>query len=279
MRSDNIQIFRDTEELCRKDEDIRKSIEASVRNQKLILESEVLNQPTIDRFEVPAKVTVSGKRTLEAASAYPGQNVCVLNFASASNPGGGVVNGSSAQEEAICRCSTLYFCLTDQKMMKGFYYPHRNRMNPLHNDDIIYTPGVSVLKTDTSYPERLPKERRYAVNVITCAAPNLRENPSNIYNVSDGNQPVSISDRNLMLLHEKRLRRILDVAALEGNDTVILGAFGCGAFRNDPEVVAKAAEHVIGDYLHAFRNIEFAVYCRKNDDENYRTFRSILGNP
>lgn len=276
MRSDNIQIFRDTEELCRTNEDVQKSIETSVRSQKFIAETEVLSQPVLDRFEASAAVTVSGKRTLEAASAYLGQNVCVLNFASASNPGGGVVNGSSAQEEAICRCSTLYFCLTDQKMMKGFYYPHRNRPNPLHNDDIIYTPGVMVLKTDTSYPERLPVEKRYAVNVVTCAAPNLRENPTNTFNGSDGNRPVSISDQNLMALHERRLRRILDVAVLEGNDTVILGAFGCGAFRNSPEVVARAAEHVIEDYLHAFRNVEFAVYCRKNDDENYRTFCRIL---
>ena len=114
------------------------------------------------------------------------------------------------------------------------------------------------------------------MNVITCAAPNLRENPTNIFNDSDGNRKASISDQNLMALHEKRLRRILDVAVLEKNDTVILGAFGCGAFRNSPEVVARAAEHVIEDYLHAFRNIEFAVYCRKNDDENYRTFCKTL---
>ena len=278
MRSDNIQIFRDTEELCRKDEGIRKSIEASVRNQKYISESETLKKQNPDRFEAAAGITVSRRRTLEAASAYPGQKVCVLNFASASNPGGGVVNGSSAQEEAICRCSTLYFCLTDQKMMKRFYYPHRNHPKPLHNDDIIYTPGVMVLKTDTAYPEQLPKGKRYAVNVITCAAPNLRENPTNKFNGSDGARPASISEKDLMKLHEKRFRRILDVAFLEGNETIILGAFGCGAFRNSPEVVAKAAEHVIRDYLHAFRNIEFAVYCRKGENGNYGTFRRILGN-
>ena len=59
-------------------------------------------------------------------------------------------------------------------------------------------------------------------------------------------------------------------------DTVILGAFGCGAFRNDPHAVASAAANVLSDYIYAFENIEFAVYCRPNDDFNYRVFNSVL---
>ena len=94
------------------------------------------------------------------------------------------------------------------------------------------------------------------MDVITCAAPNLRDQPSNGYNTGDGNKAVKISDKDLLLLHEKRLRRILDVAVLEENETVILGAFGCGAFRNDPQVVALAAKNVIKEYLHAFKNID-----------------------
>lgn len=75
---------------------------------------------------------------------------------------------------------------------------------------------------------------------------------------------------------KKRLRRILDVAVNEGVDTIVLGAFGCGAFRNNPNVVAQAAYEVIKDYLKAFKNIEFAVYCRSDDDINYRTFERVL---
>ncbi len=79
-----------------------------------------------------------------------------------------------------------------------------------------------------------------------------------------------------MELHEKRLRRILDVAVLQGNEVGILGAFGCGAFRNNPKVVAQAARNVIKEYMYAFKYIEFAVYCSPWEDENYRVFRDKL---
>ena len=87
---------------------------------------------------------------------------------------------------------------------------------------------------------------------------------------------VKISDEELKLIHEKRLRRILDVAAIEGNEVVILGAFGCGAFLNNPEVVAQAARNVVGDYKYTFKTIEFAVYCSPRDERNYTIFGEIL---
>lgn len=74
----------------------------------------------------------------------------------------------------------------------------------------------------------------------------------------------------------QRLRRILDVAVREGNEVVILGAFGCGAFCNSPEVVAQAARNVVKEYLYAFKAIEFAVYCRPGDELNYRVFERLI---
>ena len=85
-----------------------------------------------------------------------------------------------------------------------------------------------------------------------------------------------ITDDELLAIHEKRFTRILDIALVNNNDVVILGAFGCGAFRNDPHAVASAAANVLSDYIYAFENIEFAVYCRPNDDFNYRVFNSVL---
>ena len=136
--------------------------------------------------------------------------MCVHNFASASNPGGGVTRGANAQEECLCRCSSLYFCLNTSEMWSGFYQPHRYAQNPLHNDDIIYTPNVTVFKTDTADPKLMAERDWYEVNVITCAAPNLRQHPSNAYNSGDGDSAVRISDKELLAIHEKRLRRILD---------------------------------------------------------------------
>ena len=156
--------------------------------------------------------------------------------------------------------------------------PHRRAQDPVHNDDCIYTPEVTVMKTDTSSPELMQPADWYSVNVITCAAPNLRLMPSNKMNIGDGNKKVKIPDDELQALHEKRLTRILDIALSEGNEVVILGAFGCGAFENNPEVVARAAKNVIEQYQHAFKVIEFAVYCLPRDDTNYVIFNRMLCN-
>ncbi|MBQ9609918.1 MAG: TIGR02452 family protein [Lachnospiraceae bacterium] len=275
-RKENRLVFEDTERLCRENEDLAESIKNSIKKQRLIPEKEKIKSDSDNRFSGKAKVIVSAKRTYEAASAYIGQKTVVHNFASASNPGGGVTRGASAQEEALCRCSTLYFCLNTDDMWNGFYQPHRKERNPLHNDDCIYTPEVTVFKSDTSNPRLMRVKDWYKVNVITCAAPNLRDKPSNPMNPGDGSKAINVSDDELLSIHEKRLRRILDVARQDKNDVVILGAFGCGAFANSPDVVARAASNVIKDYLYDFKTIEFAVYCRPGDDRNYKTFDRIL---
>ncbi len=256
----NIKAFEDTAERCRTNARLCKSIAQSRQSQKFTGESE--NVPCVHRnvFANRAKIVVSQKLTLEAAQAYTGCKVAVLNFASASNPGGGVTTGASAQEECICRCSTLYSCLTDKKMWELFYEPHRRQKNSLHNDDCIYTPGVTVFKTDVSIPELLDESDWYDVDVITCAAPNLRFGD------------VVISNDALKQLHKKRLRRILDIAINNGVENIVLGAFGCGAFKNDPKIVADAAAETLKDYLFAFKTIEFAVFCRPGFELNYREF-------
>ena len=90
--------------------------------------------------------------------------------------------------------------------------------------------------------------------------------------------------RNFVKIYRKKLenvfkiglKRILDTALSEDDETIILGAFGCGAFMNDPQIVAQAAKNVIREYLYSFKNIEFAVYCSPRDDRNYRIFDRVL---
>ena len=274
-REMNRSIFQDTERMCKTDAELSAVTKISVANQRFIAEAEVIPTPELNIYK-KANVVVSKKRSYEAAKAYKGHHVAVHNFASATNPGGGVVNGAGAQEECLCRCSNLYFCLNTPDMWGMFYTPHRAAHDPIHNDDIIYTPDIVVFKTDTDRPELMERDDWYIVDVITCAAPNLRENPSNRYNSGDGTRAVTPSNRELQVIHEKRLRRILDSAVINHADTVILGAFGCGAFCNEPQVVATAAANVVRDYMYAFKNIEFAVYCRPSDDSNYRVFNSVL---
>lgn len=276
MSLENMEVFEDTKKMCETNKKIKESITESIKNQELILEWIDLLDVNRDRFAGNAKVIVSMKRTFEAASAYAGQRTAVHNFASSTNPGGGVTRGSSAQEECLCRCSGLYFCLSVSEMMRGFYYPHRNMKNPINNADIIYTPKVTVFKTDESRLKLMNEVNWYDVDVITCAAPNLRERPSNRFNQDNGDQAVEVSDKELLEIHKKRRTRILDVAALKGDEVVILGAFGCGTFRNKPEVVARAAKETIVDYLHTFKTIEFAVYCPPQDDTNFKVFKRVI---
>lgn len=240
-----VKAFDDTCRRCESDSRLSGSIRRS-RNT-IVPESEDLGPIDRMRFERPATVTVSGRRSMEAASVHRGTRTCVLNFASYFNPGGGVREGSRAQEESLCRVSTLFFKLTEPEMAEGFYMPHRRKWTPLFTDDLIFTSGITVFKTDSLIPKEMPEQDWFDVDVITCASPDLRYD-------------VDIDAGRLKALHEKRLRRILDVALLNGAETVILGAFGCGVFRNDPRVVASAFRSVTEDYLHAFKEIEFGVY-------------------
>ena len=98
-REENVTVFMDTEKQVKSNSKLKDAVDNSSANQKLILETDEISVPDKDRYKNTAEIIVSKKRTLEAASGYKGLNICVHNFASATNPGGGVVRGSSAQEE------------------------------------------------------------------------------------------------------------------------------------------------------------------------------------
>ena len=136
---------------------------------------------------------------------------------------------------------------------------------------------MTVFKSDTEFPTTLPESEWYEVDVISCAAPNLREHPSNRMNRGDGDRRIELSADELRAIHERRLMRILDIAVANGEEAVILGAFGCGAFRNDPNVVSAAADAVVQHYRTCFKVIEFAVFCRASDTRNYDAFTRALG--
>lgn len=272
----NVSVFEDTRTWYTQDAMLKDAVRKSRHGTKFYAPGAVSPAPELlARFSKDMHILVSTERTLQAAGKYAGQKVAVLNFASATNPGGGVLHGSSAQEEALCRCSTLYPCLLGNDLWQSYYQMHRARHDVTYTDACIYTPDVLVIKTDTNSPERLPKDKIYPVDVITCAAPNLRLQPSNYMNPGHGT-PVRLTREQIRTLHLQRARKILSVAAIHGAEVLILGAFGCGAFCNPPEVVAGAFRDVLPDFAHAFRTVEFAVYCTPRDDSNYRTFQQIL---
>ena len=271
------EIFRDTQQFYSTDPALITAVESSRKNTRLYDTGNVPDFPS--EVAKAGEVTVTKSRTFEAAmrlaKQYPGKKIAVLNFASATKPGGGVISGSSAQEECLCRCSTLYPTL-DRKFLWQMYYDVNHAAGDvLHTDACIYSPGIVICKTDTNFPERMPQADWCVVDVISCAAPNLRDTPTNRYNPESG-QAVSILPADLQRLHEQRAKAILSVAADTGADILVLGAFGCGAFRNDPKVVAKAYANVMKECRRYFELVEFAIFCRDFETENYDAFAEVL---
>lgn len=273
-----VAIFEDTMELCRENSRLYDAIAHTISNTQFY---PVQLIPVLDKADCSGNttVTVTKERTFEAAkrfhSQYPESRIAVLNFASATNPGGGVTRGSSAQEEALCRCSTLYPCLNTKELFGKFYKMHRNKKDLRYTDTCIYTPNITVIKSDTAFPELLPETEWFDVDVITSAAPNLRKMPYNSMNPGS-EEPIRVSDAELLEIHKKRGMHILNIAAANHADILILGAFGCGAFRNNPGIVARAYKEILHDYTGYFKAINFAVYCSPKDLSNYNVFRNML---
>ena len=272
-----IQVFEDTRQFIRENPALAQKAEEARQATEFY---PVEEYPQISAQPGRAgTIRVTKHKTFEAATAihqsHPEWRIAVLNFASATTPGGGVTKGSSAQEESLCRCSTLYPALTAPSLWDAYYSVNRAARNPLYTDALIYTPGVTICKTDEDYPERMEEKDWVEVDVITCAAPNLRQRPGNQYNL-DQSAPVVVSPEKLLQLHKSRARHILTVAASKGVDAIVLGAFGCGAFHNDPTVVAEAYKDVLEEMKGYFSLIEFAIYCRPQETANYDAFRRTL---
>ena len=272
MRKENIEVFLDTISFINEDDYLSNAVNESI--EKAVIYNKDIDE--IKAIKKHGEVRVSQNRSFEAAmklhDEFPNKRIGVLNFASATNPGGGVMKGSVAQEESLCRVSTLYPVLATEYLLNNFYIPNRLKINPLHDDTVIYTPDIIICKSDSNSPTRLKKEEFIKVDVLTCAAPNLMEKPGNLYNF-DGNTSIKISDEELYQIHTKRAKRILDVALINNIDILVLGAFGCGAFKNNPYVVAKAYKDILKEYRSYYDLIEFAIFTNEYNKENYLAFK------
>lgn len=277
-KDDLARIFRDTEEYCNSDENLGHAIRESIKNTTFYSAD---NYPSLpERRFKRTTVSVARRRSFDGAISmqrkYLELRIAVHNFASATNPGGGVRLGSRAQEEALCRCSTLYPVLDTDENWKRYYSVNRAKGDPLHDDACIYTPEIIICKSDIDRPARLPRERWDLVDVVTVAAPNLREQPGNSANPEDA-APAQITDEELFALHEKRLRHMFTVVAHHGAEIFVTGAFGCGAFHNNPEIVAQAYKKILPEFDGYFKEILFAIYCKPQETQNFDTFKKILG--
>lgn len=236
--------------------DIAESIADAVAGTRLHLPDEPL---AADGPANPApQIEVTNESTLAAARRLV-DGVAALVFASARNPGGGFRTGAKAQEEDIARASALHACLD---AVPAFYVHHRADPDLRYSDRIIYSPRVPVFRDDTG----LLLDRPYRTTLITAAAPNLRA-------VLD-NQPDRAATVPTVL--GRRALRLLEVAAAHGHRRLVLGAWGCGVFGNDPYVVARAFADALRR-VDRFDRIVFAVLDRSPGTPTYRAFADVFG--
>ena len=182
-------------------------------------------------------------------------HIGMLNFASYKSPGGRFIEGSRAQEEAICHESTLYNVLKEYE--DSFYKPNRERLNhALYHSNLLYVPGVVFERNDIVK----------LCDVITCAAPN--KGVARRYNM--------VSEEEYLTELRDRIDSVLFSAYDNNIQCLILGAFGCGVFKNDPEDVANVfKEFIDGKYAGAFKEIIFPI-PKDNKSVNLEVFRNVF---
>jgi len=195
----------------------------------------------------PSTITVKPTDTITTALKLDGEGrTCILNMASNKRPGGGVESGAVAQEECLFRCTDLF------KTVDDIYYP-------LGFDEAVYTTDVMIVK-DKDY--NLIETPVY-VDCITMAAINL-----NKYQLSRPSYEGITRDK---------INMMLNLAEAHKCENLVLGAWGCGVYKNDPNYISNVFMSVIRKGGYNFKKIVFGVINDDNSvDNNYEIFKRNL---
>jgi len=232
----------------------REQIEQACSAKKSIRPDDTLPAITTRHHE-ETLVQVANETTLQAARRFTesGREPLALNFANGIYPGGGFLNGARAQEEVLCRSSALYDTLVHDPM----YEYHGQQPLPDSSDWTIYSPRVPVFRRDDGMPHDAP----WLLSFITSAAP---------YAPRVG-QPASGD------LLKQRIWRILAIASVLGYEALVLGAWGCGAFGNDPQRTAvDFREALETTYRGRFSDVVFAVTDWSPERKTLGPFRDVF---
>nr|WP_255373612.1 TIGR02452 family protein [Chitinophaga sp. CF118] len=207
-------------------------------------------------IEVTDESTFAATRRLVVTEGI--KNVCCLNFASARNPGGGFLKGADSQEETLSRASGLYASLITKMEM---YQINRDHDSCLYTDHMIYSPQVPVFRDDN---DQLLDEH-YCVSIITTPAVNA--------GAIKMNEPHRVDYIPTVMFN--RIEKLLSLAIVQGQTTLVLGAWGCGVFRNDTkDVAAWFAQHLQSElFSKAFSRVVFAIYSPSEKKETLNIFR------
>jgi uncharacterized protein (TIGR02452 family) len=214
------------------------AVNAARQNKLCISPTDALPDFADYKIQPETHIQVSNETTILAAKRLTesGLRPLALNFANGIQPGGGFLHGALAQEETLCRSSALYATLVNDPM----YETHQQRPLPDSTDWAIYSPDVPFFRND----EGITLPQPWLLSILTCAAP---------YAPSVGRQKSSE-------LLRQRIKRVLYIARAYGYTSMVLGAWGCGAFENDAHQTAVDFRHALEtDFRGAFSNIVFAI--------------------
>jgi uncharacterized protein (TIGR02452 family) len=213
------------------------------------------------RRDARTRIEVTAESTQAALQRLAPEGACGLVYASARNPGGGFLNGAKAQEEDVARCSALYPCLLTQS---AYYEANRALDSMLYTDHVIHAPRVPFFRVRS----RELIEPPFVASLIVAPAPNAGQ--------ALMRDPECGPSIERALRH--RVHCVLAIAACEGHSTLVLGAWGCGVFRNDPSRVADAFGAALEEaFADVFARVVFAIVDRGRDRPTLEAFAGRLG--
>ncbi|MBS3736748.1 MAG: TIGR02452 family protein [Candidatus Bipolaricaulota bacterium] len=244
--------------------DIESELKYAVENTKLYRPRDLERIQLRGDYPGPLSLKVTNERTLEAAKRLenPGtSDPFVLNFASGRNPGGGFLNGSGAQEESLARATGLYHCISD---VTEYYQKNRQSDTGLYTDNMIYSPRVPVIRDgDGNF-----LESPFSISILTAPAVNRK--------AIEKNDPERLSEVKPTM--DDRIKKVLLVAADNNHRELVLGAWGCGVFDNDPRVIAKLFRKKLEEGKTFNSDFEKAVFAVPDEPSvsNYKVFKEVL---
>ena len=241
---------------------VAEKLKAAVDGSVLVRPADFPNPTVRAQSRQTTIVEVFGETTLEAAERLADFHQLCLNFASAKNPGGGFLSGSQAQEESLARSSGLYACLLP---MTEMYDYNRQIGTSLYSDYMVYSPHVPVFRRD----DGLLRETPFCASFVTAPAVNA--------GAVRKNEPQSV--RLITPTMAARADKLLWLAQHQGHHTLILGAWGCGVFGNEPAAVAQMFADALGPnglFHGAFERVVFAVYDPSPTQETKTAFEREL---
>jgi uncharacterized protein (TIGR02452 family) len=265
-RSGNVKLGKETLEIIKnkkytslsgKSVDLADSLDKAMKGT-ILYQDDVNDIPEKQYTSIQPIIEVINETTAQAAVrllSLGKENIVALNFASARNQGGGFLSGAIAQEEDLCRASGLYACL---KKKPVFYNENILCDDTLYTDNVIYSPEVPFFRNE----HNLLLEDPFLLSILSAPAPNIRS-------------MENVDEDIIALTFNYRAVKVLQIAELHGHKNIILGAWGCGAFGNSPEMVAESFKGALR-LVPTFEHVCFAVYDTRDGQPIFNTFKAAF---